>query len=272
MGVLLVRRGVRGLTLTEAGKEYLQSCRRALRILMDGKDFLSEKRLSPSGLIKIVCPIMMARNILGPLLKEFLNRYADLQVEIEAYASNWDQEPRADVDVFFKIRMPNDSLRRIRPYPGANRGLFASPSYIKTIGNPAHPDDLSSHCCIGWSPWKLTRNGRVVTPDISFRVRTDDAEIGCRLAVDDVGIAVMPFYVANWPDVREHLVPVLPQWRPEPIVLCALFSGPVNLNPKVQALLDFLGEYVGTDSDPRLRGQKSKGCFTVAHLEPTSAP
>lgn len=95
---LLVRRGVRGSTLTEVGKEYLQSCRRALRILMDGRDFLSEKRLSPSGLIKIVCPIMMGRNILSPLLREFLNRYADLRVEIEAYASNWVQEPRADVD------------------------------------------------------------------------------------------------------------------------------------------------------------------------------
>jgi DNA-binding transcriptional LysR family regulator len=202
IGVLLVRRGVRGLTLTEAGKGYLQSCRRALRILMDGRDFLSKKRLNPSGLIKIVCPIMMARNILAPLLNEFLNRYADLRVEIEAYASNWDQEPRADVDVFFKIRMPNDSLRRVRPYPGVNRSLFASPSYIKTFGDPSHPDDLSTRCCIGWSPWKLTRNGRVLTPDISFRARTDDAEVSCKLAVGGIGIAVMPLYMAIWPDAR----------------------------------------------------------------------
>ena len=73
--------------------------------------------------------------------------------------------------------------------------------------------------------------------------------------------------MANRPDVRDRLIPILPLWSPEPITLCALFSGPARLSPKVQVLLDFLGEYIGTDRDPRLHNLQAKGLFTDPKLE-----
>jgi len=57
------------------------------------------------------------------------------------------------------------------------------------------------------------------------------------------------------------LVPVLPRWTAQPVTLCALFSGQSRLTPKVHVLLDFLGEYIGTPRDPRLRGADAKGLF-----------
>jgi DNA-binding transcriptional LysR family regulator len=113
LDVLLVQRSPRGLVLTDFGKEYLQTCRRALRTLRDGSELLESHRERPSGLIKVACPITMARSIFAPLLKEFLERYPELRVEIEPYSSAWDQEPREDVDVFFKVRAPRDSVRRV---------------------------------------------------------------------------------------------------------------------------------------------------------------
>src|SRR5471032_2588764 len=86
LGVLLVQRSPRGLVLTDSGKEYLQSCRRALRTLKDGGELLQGRRLKPSGLIKVACPVTMARDVLAPLLNEFLGRYPDLRLEIEPYA------------------------------------------------------------------------------------------------------------------------------------------------------------------------------------------
>jgi len=59
---------------------------------------------------------------------------------------------------------------------------------------------------------------------------------------------------------------------PEPITLCALFSGPSHLTPKVRALLDFLDEHLGTDRDPRLNQALAKGYFTDRLLAPTSGP
>ena len=130
LGVLLAQRGPKGLILTDAGREYLLSCRRALRTLTDGGEFLVARRSDPSGTIKIACPLTMAREILAPLLKDFITRFPSLKMEIEPYSFGWDQEPSEDVDVFFKLKAPKDSVRRVRYYPGTARGLFASPAYV----------------------------------------------------------------------------------------------------------------------------------------------
>ena len=272
LDVLLVQRSPRGLALTDIGKEYLQTCRRALRTLRDGSELLESRRERPGGLIKIACPITMARNIFAPLLKEFLGRYPELRVEIEPYATGWDQEPREDVDIFFKLRAPKDSTRRMRPYPGTIRGLFASPSYLSAFGTPITPDELASHSCVGSGIWRLSRGSKVMAPNIVFRVVVSDPLVHLKLAVSGLGIAILPLYMAQRPDTRHQLVPVLRQWKPEPITVCALFSGPARMTPKVQVLLDFLGEYMGTDRDPRLQQMPSKGLFTEPNLMATSGP
>src|SRR6202451_4896731 len=196
---LLVHRGPRGLVLTDAGKQYLQSCRRALQSLQHGRDVLEGHRSSPSGLLKVACPVTMARDAIAPLLKEFLERYPELRVEIEPYAASWDQEPRDDVDVFFKLRAPKDSLRRVRPYPGTVRGLFASPNYLKNAGDLSIPEDLTLHKCVGSGPWKLSRGKKVVTPDILFRVVTSDPTVALKLALGGFGIVILPLWVAERP-------------------------------------------------------------------------
>ena len=272
LDVLLVQRSSRGLVLTDSGKEYLQSCRRALQALKHGSDSLEGRRLRPSGFIKVACPVTMARDVLAPLLKEFLERYPELRVEIEPYATGWDQEPRDDVDVFFKLRAPKDSARRLRPYPGTVRGLFASPGYIRAAGAPATPDDLTVHNCVGSGVWKLMRGQKVATPDILFRVVTSDPNVALKLAISGFGVAILPLWMAKRADVRHGLAPILPHWTPEPITLCALFSGPARLTPKVQVLLDFLTEYIGTDRDPRLEQDRAKGYFTDPLLPPTAGP
>jgi LysR family transcriptional activator of dmlA len=272
LGVLLLQRSSRGLVLTDSGKEYLQSCKRALQTLKHGRELLEDRRSSPSGLVKVACPITMARDVLAPLLHDFLRRYPNLCVEVEPYAMNWDQEPREDADVFFKLLAPKDSLRRVRLYPGTVRGLFASPRYVQNSGSPASPDDLTEHTCIGSASWKLSLGRKVLMPKIDFRVVTSDPAIALKLALSGFGIAVLPLWMAKDPGVRDALQPILPQWIPEPITLCALFSGPSRLTPKVQALLDFLDEHIGTDRDPRLKQAHAKGFFTERELAPTSGP
>jgi DNA-binding transcriptional LysR family regulator len=262
LGVLLVRRGPKGLALTDSGNEYLQFCRRALRTLKEGSDALEDRRSSPAGLIKVACPVTMARDVLAPLLGEFARRFPDLRIEIEPYASGYDQEPREDVDVFFKLRAPKDSLWRVRPYPGTARSLFAGRGYIQAFGSPANPDDLTAHSCIGSGVWKLSRGKGVRTPNVSFRVVSSDPVVHLKAALAGLGIAILPLWIAGSKQVRESLVPILPLWKPEPITLCALFFSPSRLTPKVSIFLDFLAEYIGTARDPRLENQPAKGYFT----------
>jgi LysR family transcriptional regulator, transcriptional activator for dmlA len=270
--VLLVRRTSKGVVLTDSGKEYLHACKRALRALKEGSELVESHRSSPRGVLKIACPITMARDVLSPLLKEFLVRYPQLRVEVEPYASGWDQEPGEDIDIFFKLRAPRNTGRRVRVFPGTARGLFASHGYLATAGTPAAPEDLVTHSCIGAGTWTLTRGKRVETPDVLFRVVASDPGMHLKLVLDGVGIAILPLWMAKQGQVRNAVVAVLPQWRPEPISVCAIFSAPSRLTPKVQALLDFLTEYMGTDRDPRLQTGKPEVLFTYPTRVPASGP
>jgi DNA-binding transcriptional LysR family regulator len=105
-----------------------------------------------------------------------------------------------------------------------------------------------------------------------FRVVVSDPIVHQDLVLGGLGIAILPLYVAKRPDMRSRLLQILPLWSPEPITLCALFSGPARLSPKVQVLLDYLGEYVGTDRDPRLQSVPPKGLFADPTLEATFGP
>jgi DNA-binding transcriptional LysR family regulator len=261
LDVLLISRSPRGLVLTDFGKEYLQICRRALRTLHEGSETLAVRRERPSGLIKVACPVTMAHLIFAPLLKELLKRYPELRLQIEPYTPAVDQEFREDIDVVFKVRAPGDSTRRMRNYPSTKRGLFASAEYIKAFGMPSRPEELLKHTCVGSGTWKLNRGATTVTPNIQFQVVTNDPAVLLELTLSNCGIALLPLYMGKWPETGNNLVPVLARWRLQPLTLCALFSGQSRLTPKVQVLLDFLGEYIGTARDPRLQGIDPKGLF-----------
>src|SRR5260370_41542997 len=116
----------------------------------------------------------------------------------------------------------------------------------------------------------LSRGPKMVDTTTVFTVVASELIVHLKLSISGLGLATLPFYMAKRPDTRNQLVPVLPLWNPEPITLCALFSGSARLTPKVQVLLDFLGEYLGTDRDPRLQQMSAKGLFTDPKLEAKS--
>ena len=262
LDLLLVRRSQRGLALTDAGKEYLVFCKRALRALREGRELVDAHRASPAGLLRVACPITMARDAIAPLLGKFIETFPELRVELETYSAEFDQEPKENIDVFFKVRSPKDSPRRIRSYPGVVRALFASHKYVQTRGAPAEPADLVSYRCIGSGRWTLSKRREVVTPDLTFHLLTDDPVVHRQVVLDGGGIAILPLYMALESAMAKRLVPILPGWQPKPVVPCALYSDSARLTPKVEVFLDFIEKYLGTDLDPRLRGTKAKDCFT----------
>jgi LysR family transcriptional regulator, transcriptional activator for dmlA len=267
VGVLLIRRNQRGLVLTDAGKEYLTSCRRALRSLRDGSELIERQRVNPSGLLRVVAPVCFAKNTLAPLLAGFLKTFPEMKVELDLYSSGWDQEGADEVDVYFKVRTPKDSAQRCHLYPKISQGLFASQDYLSVHGAPRDPTDLSKHRCIGllaetnFNLWKLMKGTKTTSPELHFVLTASDPEIHCQLALDGVGVAVLPLWLAKQPHVEKHLVPVLPSWQPIPIALCALYSGASRLTPKIEVFMDYLKPFIGTERDPCLRGAPAKVCF-----------
>ena len=260
--VLLLRRSPRGVSLTDAGTEFLVSCNQALLTIRRGSEVLRERRVSPSGLIRICCPIVLANGLVAEILPGFLHKFPDIRVALETYTDDFERDPREDIDVFFKIVPPTDSVRRMRKFPSTLRGLFASREYIQCAGSPDLPEELIAHACIGAETWKLTRDSgevREVAP--AFRVTTCDPVVMCNLVLNGLGIAILPFYMARQPDICSRLVPILPLWRPKPAIISALYFGPSNLAPKIKVFLDFVGGIVGTERDPRVKQAPFDGLF-----------
>ncbi|WP_263359807.1 LysR family transcriptional regulator [Acidicapsa ligni] len=268
LGVLLVRRTQRGLTVTEAGKRYLVSCKSALRSLREGGEGLEAQRTNPSGTLRIAAPVCFAKNTLSPLLSSFLGKYPELRIEIDLYSSGWDKEPEDELDVYFKVRAPKDSTKRCRLYPEILQGVFASPRYLAKHGTPNEPSSLASHRCIGLLPeggfdlWRLSKERSRVTPETDLVAIASDPEIHRQLAVDGAGIAVLPLWLATQPGMANKLTRLMPLWRPPSITLCALYSGSSRLTPKIEAFLNYIEPYIGTDRDPCLHGAQGKLCFS----------
>jgi DNA-binding transcriptional LysR family regulator len=264
--VLLLRRSPRGVSLTEAGTEFLVSCDQALLTIRIATETLHERRTNPCGLIRVCCPVVLANNALVPMLPEFLQRYPDIRVVIETYTDDFDRGPREDVDVFFKIVPPRDSVRRMRKFPTTLRGLFASTEYVQRAGSPYVPEELLAHACIGAGTWRLANeSAEVLDVTPAFRVTTCDPVVMCGLVLRGLGIAILPLYMARQPEMCPRLVPIMPQWHPRPAVVSALYFGPSALAPKIKVFLDFFGEVLGTERDPRVKQATFDGLFGKPH-------
>ena len=260
LDMLLIQRSSRGLVLTDFGKEYLQICRRALRTLHEGSETLAG-RGNGQATHQSRLPGHDGPPDLCAFSKGVAGSYPELRLQIEPYTPAVEQEFREDIDVVFKVRTPRDSIRRMRNYPSTKRGLFASADYLRKFGMPSRPEELAAHACIGSGTWKLNRGASSIAPDIQYKVVTNDPTVLLELTLKHCGIALLPLYMARWPETDKKLIPVLPRWSFLPLTLCALFSGQSRLIPKVQVLLDFLGEYIGTTRDPRLHGADPRGLF-----------
>ena len=262
LGVVLLRRSPRGVSLTDAGTEFLVSCNHALRTIRIGSETLQERRANPCGLIRVCSPIVLTNALLVQILPEFLEKYPDIRFAFETYTDDFEREPREDVDVFFKIVPPRDSIRRMRKFPSTLRGLFSSREYVQRAGKPDLPDELLAHACIGAETWKLTRgSAEVVEVAPTFRVTTCDPVIMCDLVLNGLGIAILPLYMARQRDLSQRLVPIMPEWHPRPAIISALYFGPSALAPKIKVFLDFVGEILGTERDPRVKEAPFDGLF-----------
>jgi LysR family transcriptional activator of dmlA len=267
LGMLLINRSSKGFVLTDAGTDYLQSCRRALRALRDGNERLDRHRLNPAGVIRIACPGTMIRHLLTPIMGKLVNAFPNLKVDLQDYSPMHVPPPRVEVDIIFTVSPPNDSSRMIRSFPSSIRGLYASEEYLGEYGLPKTPAELLNHRCVGISRWELTNKKTMAVPPIAFHVTTGDPVVSRQLALDGAGIVVLPLWMAKAPALRKVLVHVLPSWAPSPIPLWALYCSPNALTPKVKKVLDFLNEYIGTDKDPRLDRTKASECFISSRLQ-----
>jgi DNA-binding transcriptional LysR family regulator len=197
VGVRLLHRNTRRVSLTEAGDRLFQRVRPAVQELAAAMGQTSELRARPAGLVRIHCFRTAAELFLRPLLRPFHDAYPDVVLDItlddevvDIIAGGYD----AAIRIGEVIEL---DMVAIKLGPDLRQIVVASPDYLARRGTPQHPRDLASHQCIGWRwpgheapyKWEFVEDGKWFQVAVDGPVITNLKDFGLQAAIDGLGIA-----------------------------------------------------------------------------------
>jgi DNA-binding transcriptional LysR family regulator len=249
LGVRLLERTTRSVSLTEAGTVYLDRCHRVLDEAEQADLAVNALLVKPRGKLRVGAPVMFVRAVIAPVLGEFLNAYPDLRLQLDFVGAESAIRDRA-VDILIRPGPHEDSGLLIKPIMRIRLGIYASPNYLKGRDRPASPSDLRSLRCITatcshgeTTMWRLRRGSEVKEISIDPHISVPDPLIISQLTASGAGIAMLSQSLAHTHLTKGSLIRLLPDWEPDPIELHAIYSSRLSASPKVRAFLQFLREH-----------------------------
>lgn len=262
LGVRLLHRTTRKLSLTEAGELYHRHCAAMRDEAGAAAEAVARVQAEPRGTIRVVCPVTLAQSTVGPLLPLFLARHPQVRVEMQVSNRVVDLVEEG-VDVALRVRPSlDDSGSLVVKNLGLTQTLLvASPAQLARQGRPARFEDLarldtvSMSAADGRAVWQLLGpDGQAHDHPHQPRYVADDLLTLKMAVVRGVGISVLPDYMCRDELLDRRLVEVLPGWAPRPGIFHAVFPSRRGLLPAVRRFLDFLGEHIVAEGQPRQSG------------------
>jgi len=262
LGVRLLHRTTRKLSLTPAGEQYLRHCIAIRDQSEQAQAELDQMRLEPRGPLRVVCPVTLAQAVLGPVLPEYLSRYPQIRLEMQV-SNRVVNLVEEGVDVALRVRSSlEESGSLIIKRLGLSHGvLVASPALLQAHGVPATPQDLDRYPTVGMSasegklrlemlaePWLAELHSVQAGSKHVFTSRplctTDDLSTLRFVILGGVGMGMLPDYMCQEDLASGRLVRVLPDWSLAPSIVHAVYPSRRGLSPAVRAFLDFLDEKI----------------------------
>jgi DNA-binding transcriptional LysR family regulator len=247
LGVRLILRTTRSLTLTAEGRSYLAAARRILADLNDTEQAIADQG-APRGRIRVSVSQSHGRLHIVPLLGDFTARYPHIQVDINLTDAVVDiAAGQADVGV--RSGPLDDSGLTARKISHTRRVIVASPDYLARRGTPMVPEDLHAHNCLNFNfrraepVWPFVRDGQEFRLTVQGSIEANNGETLGQLAADGVGVTrVGAFSVADAIQAG-RLVPLLEAFNPGDVENThAVFVGGANTPARVRVFVDFLAE------------------------------
>lgn len=252
LGVRLLQRTTRKLSLTQAGELYHRHCVAMREDAEAAEEAVAVVQTEPRGTIRVTCPVTLAQSTVGPLLPLFLERYPQVRVDMQVTNRVVDLV-QDSVDVALRVRPTlDDSGSLIVKNLGNTQGLLvATPAQLDRQGRPETVEDLKHLSTVamsaadGRATWLLLGPGG---REHAFEHRpcyTADDLLTLKYAVmKGAGMTVLPDYMCRRELQQGRLQQALPGWAPRTGVIHAVFPSRRGLVPAVRRFLDFLGEHV----------------------------
>jgi len=261
LGVRLINRTTRRVSLTSEGEIYLAEGRRILADIDELEQTVSSTRAAPKGLLKVNATLGFGRSYIAPALSKFARQYPDLEVQLQLTDRPMNLAEEA-IDVGIRFGEPPDSGVVARKIANNRRRVFAAPSYLKVRGRPQVPNDLAQHSCLilrqddtAYGLWRFTKGRQTQTVKVRGAMSSNDGEVVLNWALDGHGVLMR----AEWDAARflrsGRLEVVLDEYDLAPADIYAVYLHKQNLAAKVRVLIDFLIQHFnGTTRKKDLAG------------------
>ena len=212
LGVRLIQRTTRKLRMTEAGEKYFHHCAIATREVELGEAALQSAKEKPYGVLKVSAPVDFGRAVLPRIVRAYTAKYPDVSVELIVTNRIVDAvEEGVDLAIRWAGSLKDSSLIA-RRFIETRSNLWASPKYMKALGNATHPRDLDNAAFVAHPALKtviLTNGKSDFELQLNGRVSSDDLEVITALIVLGDGIAWLPDFLVRNSVKAGALVPVL---------------------------------------------------------------
>ncbi|HJV75055.1 MAG TPA: LysR family transcriptional regulator [Noviherbaspirillum sp.] len=256
LGVRLLNRTTRRMSLTEIGAAYYEHCARIAQEIDAATQTVTQLQAEPRGVLRITSPVIFASLHLAPAVTTFLRRHEHVELELNASDRIIDIVDEG-YDLAIRITdhpAPTMVARKIAPVHWVT---CASPAYLERYGTPQTPQELNKHHCLlhqGMpslpSGWRYQVGNREILLQPGGKCRVNNSEVLLQLALDGMGIVLFPTYVLGQHLKSGRLVQILPDSIANAgSALYATYQPNRYMQPKVRAFIDHLMEHFGSEPD-----------------------
>jgi LysR family transcriptional regulator, regulator for bpeEF and oprC len=247
----LLERTTRAINLTEIGREVYERAVGILAAVEDTERAAQQLQGEPRGVLRVTCGVEFGMLAVSGWIDEYLVKYPGVNADVD-FTSRMVDLVHEGFDVAIRLGSLEDSRLAARRLGELEYGLFACPRYLTRAGTPATIEELKSHALLIFSAgshrsgWRLrnieTEGERDVRIEGPARLKLNNSFAIRDAALRSLGVAQLPLLVAGEWIRKKRLVPVLPEWRPGPVPVHAVFPSSRYLTPKVRTFVDLAVE------------------------------
>ena len=245
LGVRLLNRSTRGLSLTEIGAAFYEHCVRIADEATQAADLVSQLLSEPRGVLKVTAPVAFGRLHVAPAIADFLALYPRVRLDMTVTDRVVDLVSEG-YDLAIRIGREPSLHHVARELAPVRRVVCATPGYFERFGTPASPQELTKHNCLHYThfgsqgEWRLQREGREIVVPVAGSFRVNDDDVLSRAVMGGLGIALLPTFIIGHELQAGRLQSVLSDYVPLERHIYAVHLPNLHLPVKVRGFIDFL--------------------------------
>lgn len=248
LGVRLLNRTTRQLSLTEEGRIMYDRCKQILEDLEEVDATMALRREKPTGTLRLTAPLSLGQRHILPVIDRFLKKWPELRADI-VFSDRYVDLIEEGFDIAIRIGEPKDDSRILtRTIATQHMVTCASPEYLSLRGVPVVPDDLSRHDTIFFRSAEKRRVWRYQTPEGYYlydgpgRMDIDSSEAMLSSAIAGFGIIQLPDYLAFQSLERGELTAILTEFKVDPEPVRIIYPSKRHLSPRIRGFVDMIAE------------------------------